>query len=88
MVNSAPAFGKVQPMEILTYTEIYNMIYHSMKSDQLDDAVCRVAARRITDAIWSLHLSLNFGKEHLQNTVKTVKQIVEGKLHGNPLMPD
>lgn len=75
-------------MEILTYTEIYNMIYSSMKRDDQDSSVARISARKITDAIWDLHLTLNFGSDDLRNTVKTVKQVVYNKLHGNPKMPD
>lgn len=72
-------------MSNISYTEIYHLIYDSMKFDGIPSEVAQASARRVTDAVWDLHLSLNFGQINLQETVRVVKNIVDSKIKGQNL---
>lgn len=56
-----------------------------MKFDGISPEVAQASARRVTDAVWDLHLSLNFGQTNLQETVRVVKNIVDSKIKGQNL---
>lgn len=56
-----------------------------MKIDGIPSEVAQASARRVTDAVWDLHLSLNFGQINLQETVRVVKNIVDSKIKGQNL---
>lgn len=58
------------------------MIYDSMKFDGISPEVAQASARRVTDAVWDLHLSLNFGQINLQETVRVVRNIIDSKIKG------
>lgn len=72
-------------MSNISYTEIYNLIYDSMKIDGIPSEVAQASARRVTDAVWDLHLCLNFGQINLEETVKAVRDIVDSKIKGQKL---
>lgn len=56
-----------------------------MKIDGIPPEVAQTSARRVTDAVWDLHLSLNFGHINLEKTVKAVRDIVDSKIKGQNL---
>jgi hypothetical protein len=62
------------------YTEIYNSILTSLRSDLVEEKTAIVTAKRLTDAVWDLHLVLNTGGNSLNNTVENVKGILENRL--------
>jgi hypothetical protein len=62
------------------YTEIYNSIFVSLRSDLVEEKTAIVTAKRLTDAIWDLHLVLNTGEHSLSNTVGNVKNILENRI--------
>jgi len=62
------------------YTQIYDLIFTSLKVDGITQEVAQSSARRITDAVWDLHLCLNFRKQSFQQTIDVVKDIVESQL--------
>jgi hypothetical protein len=53
-----------------------------MKVDGISPELAQSSARRVTDAVWDLHLSLNFGQINLQETIKLVRNIVDSKIQG------
>lgn len=71
-------------MSQISYTEIYHLIYDCMKIDGIKTEVAQAFARRVTDAVWDLHLSLNFGDINLNKTIEMVKHIVDSKIKGQP----
>ena len=64
------------------YTEIYDSLYETLKNDSLDPKIAVVTAKRLTDAIWDLHLVLNTGPDSLKNTVNEVENIIHNRLKG------
>lgn len=64
------------------YTEIYDSLYETLKNDNLDPKIAVVTAKRLTDAIWDLHLILNTGPDSLKNTVNEVESIIHNRLKG------
>jgi hypothetical protein len=62
-----------------SYTDIYNSILSSLRSDLVEEKNSIVTAKRLTDAIWDLHLVLNSGTNQLNNTVENVKNIIEDR---------
>lgn len=56
-----------------------------MKIDGIPSEVAQASARRVTDAVWDLHLCLNFGQINLEETVKAVRDIVDSKIKGQKL---
>ena len=62
------------------YTQIYNLIFSSLKIDGITQEVAQSSARRITDAVWDLHLCLNFHGQSFQQTIDVVKDIVKSQL--------
>lgn len=62
------------------YTEIYNSILSSLKSDLVEQNVALATAKRLTDAIWDLHLVLNTGSASYSNTIDNVKSLVENRI--------
>jgi hypothetical protein len=62
------------------YTEIYNSILLSLRNDLVEEKVAIVTAKRLTDAVWDLHLVLNTDSDSLNNTVKNIKGILENRL--------
>ena len=62
------------------YTEIYQSLHETLKIDKLDPKTAITTAKRLTDAIWDLHLVLNTGDKSLENTVSKVKHIVGSRI--------
>jgi uncharacterized protein YjaG (DUF416 family) len=60
------------------YTDIYQQIYGALKSDSLDGDQLNVFARKITDSIWELQLSLDHGNR-FQNTLEKVNKIINDR---------
>lgn len=71
-------------MSQISYTETYRLVYDCMKIDGIKTEVAQSLARRVTDAVWDLHLSLNFGDINLDKTIEMVKDIVDSKIKGQP----
>lgn len=67
-------------MSISQYTDIYRIIYSSMQVDGISADVAKSSARRVTDAVWDLHLCLNFGSNNLEETIESVKNIINTNL--------
>ena len=67
-------------MSINQYTDIYRLIYDSMKVDGVPVEIAKSSARRVTDAVWDLHLCLNFGSNNLEETINVVKELVQNQL--------
>lgn len=61
------------------YTEIYESLYETLKSDKLDPKTAVTMAKRLTDAIWDLHLVLNTGDKLLKNTIDEVENVISGR---------
>lgn len=70
-------------MSVTPYTEIYGLIYSALTIDGLSQESSQSFARRVTDAIWDLHLSLNFGEKQLNQTIETVRNVVDSQI-GKP----
>ena len=64
----------------LQYTDMYNMIFNSLKIDGITQEVAQSSAKKITDAVWDLHLCLNFHRQSFQQTIDLVKDIVKSQL--------
>lgn len=64
------------------YTEIFESLYDTLKNDKLDPKIAVVTAKRLTDAIWDLHLVLNTGNDSLKNTINEVENIIHSRLKG------
>lgn len=64
------------------YTEIYESLYETLKTDNLDPKIAVTTAKRLTDAIWDLHLVLNTGPESFKNTTNEVENIIHNRLKG------
>ena len=60
------------------YTDIYQQIYGALKSDSLEGEQLNVFARKITDSIWELQLSLDYGSR-FQNTLEKVNKIINDR---------
>lgn len=60
------------------YTDIYQQIYAALKSDSVDGDQLNVFARKITDSIWELQLSLDYGTR-FQNTLERVNKIISDR---------
>lgn len=67
-------------MSVTSYTEIYRLIHGALTVDGLNQESSQSFARRVTDAIWDLHLSLNFGEKNLEQTIRTVKNVVDSQI--------
>lgn len=65
-----------------SYTEIYNDILSALRDDNVDHLISVVTAKRLSDAVWDLHLVLNSGKEILNTTSSTVKDIIKNRPKG------
>lgn len=64
------------------YTEIYESLYETLKADKIDEKIAVTTAKRLTDAIWDLHLVLNTGSQLLKNTTNEVENIIHNRLKG------
>jgi len=64
------------------YTEIYESLYETLKTDNLDPKIAVTTAKRLTDAIWDLHLVLNTGSDSLKNTINEVENIIHSRFKG------
>lgn len=64
------------------YTEIFESLYDTLKNDKLDPKIAVVTAKRLTDAIWDLHLVLNTGNDSLKNTINEVENIIHSRFKG------
>lgn len=64
------------------YTEIYESLFETLKTDNLDPKIAVTTAKRLTDAIWDLHLVLNTGPDSLKNTINEVENIIRNRLKG------
>jgi hypothetical protein len=62
------------------YTDIYQQIYSALKSDSVEGDQLNVFARKITDSIWELQLSLDYGSR-FQNTLEKVNKIINDRFH-------
>jgi len=51
-----------------------------MQVDGISADVAKSSARRVTDAVWDLHLCLNFGSNNLEETIESVKNIINTNL--------
>jgi hypothetical protein len=51
-----------------------------MQVDGISADVAKSSARRVTDAVWDLHLCLNFGSNNLEETINVVKELVQNQL--------
>jgi hypothetical protein len=60
------------------YTDIYKEIYQALKADSTPEEQLNVFARKVTDAIWDIKLSIDYGSR-FQNTLETVKQIINNR---------
>jgi hypothetical protein len=58
----------------MTYTEIYNAVYSSLKKDEVDHATLHLSSVRITDALWELYT--RSVKEDLVQTQIAIADIV------------
>ena len=64
------------------YTEIYESLYDTLKIDKVDPKIAVVTAKRLTAAIWDLHLVLNTGNDSLKNTINEVENIIHSRFKG------
>ena len=60
------------------YTEIYKEIYAALQEDLIPTENLNVSARKITDAIWDIKLSIDYGSKFL-NTLEAVNRIVNDR---------
>ena len=60
------------------YTEIYKEIYIALQEDLIPTENLNVSARKITDAIWDIKLSIDYGSRFL-NTLEAVNRIVNDR---------
>jgi hypothetical protein len=60
------------------YTEVYKEIYEALQKDSIPNENLNVSARKITDAIWDIKLSIDYGSKFL-NTLEAVNRIVNGR---------
>jgi hypothetical protein len=62
------------------YTDIYQQIYNSLKNDNVTGEQLNVFARKITDSIWELQLSLDYG-DRFKNTLEKVNKIINDRFN-------
>jgi hypothetical protein len=62
----------------MRYTEIYKEIYAALQKDSIPTENLNVSARKITDAIWDIKLSIDYGSRFL-NTLEAVNTIVNNR---------
>ena len=60
------------------YSDVYHQIYGALKNDSVEGDQLNVFARKITDSIWELRLSLDYGNR-FQNTLETVNKIINNR---------
>jgi hypothetical protein len=60
------------------YTEIYKEIYTALQKDSIPTENLNVFARKITDAVWDIKLSIDYGSRFL-NTLEAVNTIVNNR---------
>jgi hypothetical protein len=60
------------------YTEVYKEIYEALQKDSIPNENLNVSARKITDAIWDIKLSIDYGSKFF-NTLEAVNRIVNGR---------
>lgn len=66
--------------ETMGYTDIYKQIYEALKSDNMSGEQLNVFARKITDSIWELQLSLDYNGR-FKNTLEKVNKIINDRFH-------
>jgi hypothetical protein len=62
----------------MRYTEIYKEIYAALQKDSIPTENLNVFARKITDAVWDIKLSIDYGSRFL-NTLEAVNTIVNNR---------
>jgi hypothetical protein len=62
----------------MRYTEIYQEIYAALQKDSIPTENLNVSARKITDAVWDIKLSIDYGSRFL-NTLEAVNTIVNNR---------
>jgi hypothetical protein len=62
----------------MKYTEIYKEIYAALQKDSIPTENLNVSARKITDAVWDIKLSIDYGSRFL-NTLEAVNTIVNNR---------
>ena len=60
------------------YTDIYQQIYKALKNDFVPEENLNVSARKITDAVWELKVSLDYGSR-FPNTLEKVNKIINDR---------
>jgi hypothetical protein len=60
------------------YTDIYQQIYKALENDFVPEENLNVSARKITDAVWELKLSLDYGTR-FPNTLEKVNKIINDR---------
>ena len=60
------------------YTEIYKEIYAALQKDSIPTENLNVCARKITDAIWDIKLSIDYSSR-FSNTLEAVNRIVNDR---------
>jgi hypothetical protein len=78
--TSSGNYDHQDPILVDGYTFIYNRILSALLDDGvLDDAIRTQFAKRITDAVWELHLSVNSRPKIEQyNNYSNTKYMISG----------